>query len=90
MVSSRQPSDRQATVYVQLLDEGTPTVRPTQAIDMGGGLYKLLPTPNYDPEDEKWEFLPGSIVRVKMTRSQIDGKEFPMAIAPVNLPRKER
>lgn len=43
MASSQQPSEKQATVYVQLLDEGTPTVWPTQAIDLGGGLYKLLP-----------------------------------------------
>ncbi len=50
-------------IYVDLSEEGSPTMRPTQAIDLGNGLYKLLPTPNYDPEDEVWEFLPGSVVR---------------------------
>ncbi len=50
-------------VYVPLLDEGTPTVRGTQAIPLENGLYKILPTPEYDPEDETWEYLPGSIVR---------------------------
>jgi hypothetical protein len=25
-------------------------------------IYKLLPTSNYDPEDEQWQFLPGTIV----------------------------
>jgi hypothetical protein len=50
-------------VYVPLLEEGTPTMRGTQAIIMGDGLYKLMPTPHYDPEDEIWEFLPGSVVR---------------------------
>ncbi|MGB4101341.1 MAG: hypothetical protein WBK91_05495 [Alphaproteobacteria bacterium] len=53
------------TVYVQLLEEGTDTIRPTQAMPLGGDLYKLLPTPNYDPEDEIWEFVPGSVVRCK-------------------------
>ncbi len=50
-------------VYLNLLEEGTPTARPTQAIPLGNNTYKLLPTPNYDPEDEIWEFLPGSVVK---------------------------
>jgi hypothetical protein len=49
------------TVYVQLLDEGTPTWRPAPAVDLGEGQYRLLPTDNYDPEDEVWEFLPGTV-----------------------------
>jgi hypothetical protein len=52
-------------VYVRLLDEGTEVSRPTEAIDLGNGLLKLLPTPNYNPEDEKWEFPPNSVVRVE-------------------------
>ena len=51
-----------ALVYVSLLDEGTPTIRPTNAEPLGGKLYRLLPTKRYDPEVETWEFLPGSIV----------------------------
>lgn len=49
-------------VYVSLLDEGTDTLRPTQAVVLGGGAYELLPTPNYDPENETWEFSPGTKV----------------------------
>jgi len=52
-------------VYVRLLDEGTEVSRPTEALDLGGGLFKLLPTENYDPENETWEFTPGSIIQVK-------------------------
>ena len=59
------------TVYVQLLEEGTDTIRPTQAIPLGGDLYKLLPTMNYDPEDEIWEFVPGSVVRCKRSSGAI-------------------
>lgn len=51
-------------VYVSLLEEGTPTIRPTLAEELGNNLYKLLPTPDYDSEDEVWEFVPGSIVKV--------------------------
>jgi hypothetical protein len=53
------------TIDVQLFDEGIETWRPTQAEVLGNGLYKLLPTPDYDPEDERWEFLPGTIVRTE-------------------------
>lgn len=52
-------------VYVELLEEGTDTWRPTQAVDLGNGAYKLLATPDYDPENEIWAFLPGSIVKCR-------------------------
>jgi hypothetical protein len=51
------------TVYVHLLDEGVTVIRPTQAVPLGGEAYKLLATPDYDPADEHWEFVPGSVVR---------------------------
>ncbi|MCB9988630.1 MAG: hypothetical protein H6868_04750 [Rhodospirillales bacterium] len=55
-------------VYVSLLEEGTDTIRETEAIDLGGGLVKLKPTPWYDSDDEIWEFLPGTIVKTKMAK----------------------
>ena len=53
-------SDR-VKVYVRLLDEGTKVSRLTEALDSGNGLFRILPCPGYDPEDESWEFPPGSI-----------------------------
>ena len=67
-------------LYVQLLDEGAPTVRPTKAEVLDNGLYKLLPTENYDPEDEIWEFLPGSTVSKKEI-TDIEGHSMFVAIA---------
>jgi hypothetical protein len=55
----------EVTVYVRLLQEGTEVFRPTKAEACENGVYRLLPTPDYDPEDECWEFLPGSLVKVK-------------------------
>lgn len=52
-----------AKIYVELLDEGTPTIRPTTGIYVAENVYRLLPTANYDPDDETWAFLPGSVVR---------------------------
>jgi hypothetical protein len=53
-------------IYVRLLGEGTDVVRPTEAVDLGHGLLKILPTPDYDSEDEHWEFPPGSTVAVQL------------------------
>ena len=55
-------------IYVQLLEEGSPPARPTQAIPLSNGLYEILPTSDYDPADEIWEFLPGSIVRCETVK----------------------
>jgi hypothetical protein len=74
-------------IYVRLLDEGTPTSRPTHAERIGNDLFKLLPTPNYDPNDERWEFPPGSIVRAKTM--EYDGKDYLLAVTPSNHARKK-
>jgi len=63
-------------IYVPLLDEGTPTIRGTQAISLGGNLYKILATPDYNPEDETWEFLPGSVVRCDKIISATTGGQI--------------
>jgi hypothetical protein len=47
-------------IFVYLLEEGTDAWRPTEAVSIGDGSFKILPTPDYDPEDEVWEFPPGS------------------------------
>lgn len=54
------------TVYVKLLEEGSLAYRPTQAEEVEPGVYRLLPTEHYDPEDEVWEFLPGTVVRCEI------------------------
>lgn len=51
------------TIYVPLLDEGTPVVRQTEGESLGQNLYRVMATSNYDPDDEHWEFPPGSVVR---------------------------
>ena len=67
-------------IYVNLLGEGTPCSRPTQAQVLENGLFKLLPTENYDPDDEHWEFPPGTVVRGLEIRHE--GKSYLLAITP--------
>ncbi len=49
-------------IYIPLLDEGVPVVRPTRGCVLGNGKFLVLETPDYDPEIETWEFPPGSVV----------------------------
>jgi hypothetical protein len=51
-----------STIYIRLLEEAVTCIRPTQAEPLRDGTYRVLPTPNYDPTDEVWEFPPGSTV----------------------------
>jgi len=67
-------------IYIRLLGEGTECLRPTKALDLGNGLFKMLPISNYEPAEEVWEFPPDSIVRSVVWRSE--GKEFLLAVAP--------
>ena len=57
------PARNTKLIYIPLLDEGVPVVRPTQGESQPEGFFLVLPTVDYDPEDEAWEFLPGSCVK---------------------------
>jgi hypothetical protein len=60
LISSIQ---KKVDIYVRLSGEGTDVFRPTHALDLGNGFFRLEATSDYDPEDEIWEFVPGSDVR---------------------------
>jgi hypothetical protein len=51
-------------IYVKLLNEGSIAYRPVPAIEIKSNIFKLQGFEIYDPEDEEWEFLPGSYVLV--------------------------
>jgi hypothetical protein len=55
-----------STIYVRLLEEAVTCIRPTQAEHLPDGSYLVLPTPDYDPADEVWEFVPGSKVHCQL------------------------
>jgi hypothetical protein len=59
------PETELIDLYVRLLNEGTEVLRPAKALSLGSGVFRILGTPNYDPEDEEWEFKPGSLIRVE-------------------------
>lgn len=50
-------------IYIQQFEEGTPTYRPVPAIKLyNKNVYILKGEDIYDPEDEVWEFKPGTHV----------------------------
>ena len=60
-------------VYVPLLDEGLNVWRPAPAARLADGTYVLLHPDDYDPQDEAWEFPPGTIVECER-RHTSDGE----------------
>lgn len=66
------------SIYIQLLDEGTKVYRPVPALEIEQNVYKLEGFEMYDPENETWEFLPGTCVLVEEQR--LEGGVFLVAI----------
>lgn len=66
-------------VWVPLLNEGTVVSRPTKAERIDQERYRILPTPDYDPEDEEWEYPPGTVVRCRLDSSE-DGSTYLLAV----------
>ena len=64
-------------IYIPLLNEGTDVLRPTQGLVLGPDEVRVLPTPNYDPADEEWEFPPGT--KVRCARETRSGRELLVA-----------
>jgi hypothetical protein len=51
---------KEATIYMELLDEGTDCWRPIQVETLPDNLYRVI---GPVPSEEIWAFAPGSIVR---------------------------
>jgi len=52
-------------IYIQLLDEGTKVYRPVPACEIENNIYEVGGFEIYNPEDEVWEFPPGTYVLVE-------------------------
>jgi len=76
---SVDPGSSIEAVYVRLLNEGTVVYRPVEAVRVGAGVVRLMMPQNYEPEDEEWEFEPGSMVRV--AAKILEGKQVLVAVA---------
>jgi len=69
-MSDPDTNTKKVKVYVRLIGEGTEVSRPTEAADLGNGLFQILAASNYNPDDETWEFPPGTIVRCETHRDE--------------------
>ena len=68
-------------IYIQLLGEGTIVYRPVPAIEIGDSIYQLKGEEIFDPDDEEWEFLPGTKVRVE--EKELEGEKVLVAIEQI-------
>jgi len=75
-----------STVYIRLLDEGVKAYRPASALHVTSNIYVIDDVDTYDPEDEKWEFLPGT--RVVVEERVLEGETVLVAIANVRMADK--
>lgn len=51
-------------IYISLLNEGSTTWKPVQAIELEENLFEI-PANTEVPEDEEWEYKPGTKVKCK-------------------------
>ncbi len=59
-------------IYIKMLNEGTMVYRPVPAYNIEDRIYKVLGFDIYDPEDEVWEFPPGTLVLVEEQKDDGD------------------
>lgn len=52
-------------IYIEILDEGSSCFREVPATKLSANTYLVHGEDLHDPDDEEWEFLPGTIVRVE-------------------------
>ena len=64
MSGDAQLPSNKVRLYVCLLNEGATCARPTTGVFVARDVVRVDATENYDPEDEEWEFPPGSEVRL--------------------------
>ena len=64
-------------IFIQLLEEGTKVYRPVPSCQIEDNLYEVGGGDIYDPEDEVWEFTPGTYVLVE--EQNLDGENVLVA-----------
>ncbi len=68
------------TIYIFLRGEGTDVWRPVEAVPVGSTYYRIV-SENGAPDDERWEFTTGEVVRCETRR--LSGGECLVAVARI-------
>jgi hypothetical protein len=72
-------SSTKVVIYVRLLDEGVEVARRTYGELIRDDIFRVLPAENYNPDDETWEFPPGTVVRCER-KTGPNGEEALLAV----------
>jgi hypothetical protein len=78
----RRKQKMKKTIYIQLLNEGSIAYRPVSACAIKKNIYKVDGSECYNPEDEEWEFLPGTYVLVE--EQNLSGEKVLVAIKNID------
>ena len=78
---AKHPNPEAVEILVDSAEKFAPPSRETYALPLGDGLYEVLATPHYTPE-QLWEFPPGSTVRLQPVKTSFPGWNPVKAIAP--------
>ena len=74
-------------IYVALLDEDVAVWRPVPAHEVEPSTFIVLRPDDYDPDDEHWEFPPGSVVQCQ--RRTIRDGEILAAVSGIHVSDKK-
>lgn len=69
---------KEKTIYTRLLNEGTDVYRPVPSLIIEDNVHKITGDHIFDPDDEEWEYPPGTIVFVE--KKEIGGEELLVAV----------
>jgi hypothetical protein len=76
--------NEQVAIYICLLEEGTDSWRPVQAVPIENDTYRII-SENPDPEDERWQFTTGDLVRcIHKTLHDTKHRECLLAVEKIN------
>jgi len=64
-------------IFIPLLNEGTEVLRPTLGLVLSSDELQVLPTRDYDPRVEEWQFPPDT--KVKCVNEIKDGRALLVA-----------
>lgn len=71
-------ANKRHTIFVLVLNEPSTMWKPVEALEMSADTYQII-SENPDPQEQKWQFVTGDIVRCK-THTFINGSQGMVAV----------
>ena len=76
-------------IYIPLLDESVSVARPTYGQALENNIFRVLPTEKYNPENEIWEFPPGTVVKCEK-KVMLDGTQEQEVLLAIEIYKQDK